>query len=166
MLIGWTFSTVSAQQSDPSDAPVATSSARPIEEILVNNDISLSQLQIRISEKEEEIFSFFNANNSSDRMDIDCYQRKPVGSNIAKRVCEPKFLTNLRVEKTRDARMGIGVDFIERDLVELAAQDFNQLQNEMFSLRSLHKVFSDALDTLADLAATYEAEKKTIFNDK
>ena len=164
LLIGWTFSIIYAQQSEPSDSPVATTT-RPITEIVVNNQNSLPLLRLRIKGKEEEIFSFFNANNSSDRMDINCYQRKPIGSHITKRVCEPRFLTKLRQEKTRDARSGFGVGFNERDLVGLAEQDFNQLQNEMFSLRAEYKGFSDMLDALADLVAGIDAQKKMVFND-
>ena len=164
-LIGMAFSTVSAQQSDSSDAPIATPGTGFTEEIIVIGKESLSQLKFRIKENEEAIFSFFNANNSSNRMNIDCYQRKPVGSNIAKRVCEPKFLTDLRVEKTRDARMGIGVNFLERDLVSLSAQDFYQLQNEMLSLSAKHKEFSDALEALADLVASYDDQMNAIRND-
>ena len=52
---------------------------------------------------------------------------------------------------------GFGVGFNERDLVGLAAQDFNQLQNEMFSLRAEYKGFSDVLDALADLVTGIEA---------
>ena len=36
LLIGWTFSIIYAQQSEPSDSPVATTT-RPITEIVVNN---------------------------------------------------------------------------------------------------------------------------------
>ena len=60
---------------------------------------------------------------------------------------------------------GFGVGFNERDLVGLAAQDFNQLQNEMFSLRAEYKGFSDVLDALADLVTGIEAQKKMVFND-
>lgn len=55
--------------------------------------------------------------------------------------------------------------FNERDLVGLAEQDFNQLQNEMLALRAEYKGFSDVLDALADLVAGIEAQKKMVFND-
>lgn len=132
---------------------------------MVTAQETLSALQLRIADMEAEIFSFFNANNSSNRMNIDCYSRKPIGSNIARKTCEPKFLTDLRVQKTRDAQTGIGVDFVERDLVQLAAQDFEQLQQEMMTLKAENKLFSDALDELAELAAEYEARKAGLSED-
>ena len=83
-----------------------------------------------------------------------------------KRECEPRFLRNLRVEKTRDQIMGIGVSFTQRDLVGLSAQDFENLQNEMLSLMSTIPEFSDALADLVDLSEDYEAQRKALFGDE
>lgn len=164
LLIGLANTSVSAQEADSSAAVVPT--PKPIEEISVIGQRSLARLRLRIFEKEEEIFGFFNANNSSDRMDIICSTRRPTGTNMRKRECEPKFIKDLRVEKTRDARMGIGVGFTHGDLVGLAAQDYEKLQNEMLSLMSANKEFSDALADLVDLTENYEAHRQAVFDDE
>ena len=71
---------VSSQESESSDE--ITPSAQPIEEISVIGQRTLSRLHLRITEMEDEIYAFFNANNSSDRMDIICTRRRPTGTNI------------------------------------------------------------------------------------
>ena len=134
ILIGFVTSTVSAQESDSTDTTITASTARPIEEITVVGQKSLARLRLRIDEKEAEIYNFFNANNSSSRMDIICTKRRPTGTHLLKKECEPRFLKQLRVEKTRDGRMGIGAGFNQRDLVGWSAQDFENLQNEMLAL--------------------------------
>ena len=155
---------VSSQETESSDE--VTVSDRPIEEISIVGQRSLSRLRLRVRETENEIYAFFNDNNSSDRFDIICTNRRPTGTYIMKRECEPRFLKNLRVEKTRDQIMGIGVSFTQRDLVGLSAQDFENLQNEMLSLMSTNPEFSDALADLVDLSANYEAQREALFGDE
>ena len=140
--------------------------ARPIEEITVVGQKSLARLRLRITEKETEIYNFFNAQNSSDRMDIICSKRRPTGTNMLQRQCEPRFLKALRVEKTRDGRMGIGVDFNQYDLVGLSRQDFEKLQNEMLALMASNKAFADILADLVDLTENLAAQRQAIFGDQ
>ncbi len=157
---------VSAQQSEPEpvEAPKTSPAPRPIEEITVVGQQSIARLKLRIYETEDEIYRFFNANNSSDRMDIVCTKRRPTGTHLLKRECEPRFLKNLRVEKTRDGRMGIGVGYSQRDLVGWSAQDFENLQEEMLGLMGENAEFSDKLAELVDLNENYEAHWQVMFN--
>ena len=154
---------VSSQETESSDE--VTPSTRPIEEISVTGQRSLSRLRLRVRETENEIYAFFNDNNSSDRFDIICTNRRPTGTYIMKRECEPRFLRNLRVEKTRDQIMGIGVSFTQRDLVGLSAQDFENLQNEMLSLISTNPEFAEKMAELVYLSEDYEAQRKAMFDD-
>ena len=163
ILIGLTTSTVSAGQSDSTDTTITASTARPIEEITVVGQKSLARLRLRIDEKEAEIYNFFNANNSSSRMDIICTKRRPTGTHLLKKECEPRFLKQLRVEKTRDGRMGIGAGYNQRDLVGWSAQDFENLQNEMLALMASNKEFARYLATLVELTENYETNYKAIF---
>ena len=156
-------SNVSSQETESSNK--VTPSTRPIEEISVIGQRTLSRLQLLITEKEDEIFAFFNANNSSDRMDIICTKRRPTGTNRLLRECEPRFLKNLRVEKTRDQIMGIGVSFTQRDLVGLSAQDFENLENEMLLLISTNPEFAEKMAELVNLSEDYEAQRKAMFDD-
>ena len=154
---------VSSQETESSDE--VTVSDRPIEEISIVGQRSLSRLRLRVRETENEIYAFFNDNNSSDRFDIICTNRRPTGTYIMKRECEPRFLKNLRVEKTRDQIMGIGVSFTQGDLVGLSAQDFENLQNEMLSLMSTNPEFAEKLAELVNLSEDYETQRKTIFDN-
>ncbi|MGY8785793.1 MAG: hypothetical protein ACKVIB_10365 [Pseudomonadales bacterium] len=163
ILIGLTTSTVSAEQSDSTGTTITASTPRPIEEITVVGQKSLARLRLRIDEKEAEIYNFFNANNSSPRMDIICTKRRPTGTHLLKRECEPRFLKQLRVEKTRDGRMGIGAGYNQLDLVGWSAQDFENLQNEMLALIASSNDFSRQLATLVELTENYETHYKTIF---
>jgi hypothetical protein len=110
----------------------------------------MSDLRFRISEIETEIYNFFNSNNSSPRLDIICTKRTPTGTHLLIRECEPRFLKQLRVEKTRDLRMGIGAGYNKLDLVRWSAQDFEKLQNEM-------NEFARLLTALSQLNENYEA---------
>lgn len=151
--------TTSAMAQVP-DADIAksTSSNRAIEEITVLGEQSVSRLRLRIEKTQDEIYAFFNANNSSNRMDIVCTRRRPTGSNLLIRECEPRFLKELRVLKTRESRIGIGVGFTQDDLVGWSAQDYEKLQEEMLVLMTKHKEFSEKMADLADLTKDHEAQ--------
>ena len=163
ILLGLMTSIVSAQVSDSIDTKITASAPRPIEGITVIGQQSLANLRLRIGEKETEIYNFFNSNNSSPRFDIICTKRTPTGTHLLIRECEPRFLKQLRVEKTRDLRMGIGAGYNQRDLVRWSAQDFENLQNEMLALMAANKEFARYLADLVDLTENYETHYKAIF---
>jgi len=165
-LVGSAISASFAQEPEATETTATGIEARPIEEITVIGQKSLARLRLRITEKETEIYNFFNAQNSSDRMDIICSKRRPTGTHILQRECEPRFLKALRVEKTRDARMGIGVGFNQYDLVGLSRQDFEKLQNEMLALMAANKAFADSLADLVDLTENLTAHRQAIFGDQ
>jgi hypothetical protein len=166
ILIGLTTSTVSAQESDSTDTTITASTPRPIEEITVVRQKSLARLRLRMDEKEAEIYNFFNANNSSPRLDIICTNRRPTGTHLLKRECEPRFLKQLRVEKTRDGGMGIGAGYNQLDLVGWSAQDFENLQNEMLALIAYSNEFARHLATLVELTENYETHYRAIFGPR
>lgn len=165
-LSGGTTTVVFAQKSPPTKPTNETSTPRPIEEITVVGQRSLARLRLQIREKEDEIYNFFNAHNSSNRMDIICTKRRPTGTYILKTECEPRFLRQLRVEKTRDDRMGIGVGFNQYDLVGLSAQDFERLQNEMLTLMASNKKFADNFVDLVELHGNLEEIRKAMFAEQ
>ena len=166
ILIGLTTTVVSAQEPDSTDTANTASTPRPIEEITVVGQKSLARLRLRIDEKEAEIYNFFNANNSSRRMDIICTKRRPTGTHLLKRECEPRFLKQLRVEKTRDGRMGIGTGYNQLDLVGWSEQDFENLQNEMLAMMALNNEFARHLADLVDLTDNYNTHRKAMFGQR
>jgi len=166
ILMGLTATVVFAQELDSTDMKNTASVERPIEEITVVGQQSLTRLRLRMDEKEAEIYNLFNANNSSRRMDIICTKRRPTGTYMLKRECEPRFLKQLRVEKARDARMGIGVGYSQLDLVGLSAQDFKNLQNEILALMASNKEFARYLADLVDLTENYETNSKAMLPEQ
>ena len=166
ILMGLTATVVFAQELDSTDMKNTASVERPIEEITVVGQQSLTRLRLRMDEKEAEIYNLFNANNSSRRMDIICTKRRPPGTYMLKRECEPRFLKQLRVEKARDARMGIGVGYSQLDLVGLSAQDFKNLQNEILALMASNKEFARYLADLVDLTENYETNSKAMLPEQ
>lgn len=58
------------ENSDPNQEPQETSSQRPIEEIRVIGERSLSNLRNEIRREEENLYRIFNELNSHDRFDI------------------------------------------------------------------------------------------------
>jgi len=166
ILMGLTATVVFAQELDSPDTKNTASVERPIEEITVVGQQSLTRLRLRMDEKEAEIYNLFNANNSSRRMDIICTKRRPTGTYMLKRECEPRFLKQLRVEKARDARMGIGVGYSQLDLVGLSAQDFKNLQNEILALMASNKEFARYLADLVDLTENYETISKAMLPEQ
>jgi len=166
ILMGLTATVVFSQEPDSTDTKKTASVERPIEEITVVGQQSLTRLRLRMDEKEAEIYNLFNANNSSRRMDIICTKRRPTGTYMLKRECEPRFLKQLRVEKARDARMGIGVGYSQLDLVGLSAQDFKNLQNEILALMASNKEFARYLADLVDLTENYETNSKAMLPEQ
>ena len=155
----------SSEQPLVDDSVQRDKSSRPIEEITVTRQQSLVLLLGRlIVDKQEEIFAFFNENNSSDKFDIICKRRTAIRTYISSRVCEPKFFSDFRGHKTREARRGFGLYHSERELVELSGEEFEKLQNEMTEMMLKHKEYSDALADLADLSENYESQRVERFS--
>ena len=73
-----------------------TAGQRPIEEITVNADSNILALRFRLREAEDAMYAQFNDLNSRDEFDIDCKVIRHTRSYIARRECEPKFLTRER----------------------------------------------------------------------
>jgi hypothetical protein len=154
----------SSEQPSVDESVERVKSSRPIEEITVVGQKSLARLGRLVVDKQEEIFAFFNENNSSDKFDIICKRRAATGTYIKERVCEPRFLSEFRGQKAREARMGFGLYYNQRELVELSGEEFEQLQNEMTEMMLTHKEYSDALADLADLSENYESQRVEYFS--
>ena len=154
-LIGMPAAT--AQSDAQSTGDEQTNVRRPLEQITIVGQRSLRRLRMQIENKQDEIFAFFNANNSSDRFDILCETRRLTGTHIRSRECEPRFLKDLRVDRTRQFRMGFNTNPGHRELVELAAEDYDRLQQEMARLIQAHPAFATHMAELAVLQQGLEA---------
>ncbi|HJO12046.1 MAG TPA: hypothetical protein QGI39_08410 [Gammaproteobacteria bacterium] len=170
LLFGVLPGLVLAQDSTESTATEDSTSAttennRPIEQIIVTGDEELFVLRQRIRLTEENIFKLFNANNSADKYDIVCKKIAPIGSHIRRRVCEPKFLTEMRGQNTRDYRAGSNVLFDKYDLRRAAAADMEALQAEIFALMENNEEYATELARYAELTEHYETTRIQQLND-
>jgi hypothetical protein len=163
-------STIDAEQAselptDTAERVRQTSRPRPIEEISVVGQQSLFRLRRRVIEKEDEVFAFFNANNSSNRMDIICGKRVKTGTHIPRRVCEPRFLKNLRSFQTRGFLRGFSSTFnSQQQLLFESTGDFDQLQSEISELMLSSEEFANMLADYADLTDNYAAHRAEMFD--
>ena len=82
------------ENADPDQGPQENVSQRPIEEIQVIGERSLSFLRNEIRREEENLYRIFNELNSHDRFDIKCKVERRTWSYILARNCYPKFFTD------------------------------------------------------------------------
>jgi hypothetical protein len=68
-------------------AAAASESTASPEDVIIVREQELEALRLRIERAEDEVFARFNEINSDDSYDIQCYERVPRNSRIARRVC-------------------------------------------------------------------------------
>ncbi len=154
-----------SDRSDPS--PISLfSEPRPIEEITVVGQQSLMRLRRLIIDKQDEIFAFFNDNNSSNQYDIICNRQTPTGTLIPRRVCEPRFLKNYRSFMTRGWRAGFNTYVDQRALIADKEPEFEKLQNELLELMRNNEAFANNLADLYDMTENYAAHRKEYFENE
>ena len=169
------------ENADPDQGPQENVSQRPIEEIQVIGERSLSFLRNEIRREEENLYRIFNELNSHDRFDIKCKVERRTWSYILARNCYPKFFTDLRRAENSFAqselRQAFGPDGVDsalfdmgmakmkndRQIRELAAGDYQALSEEMLRIASENPDYLNILMKLADLKANYEAARKERF---
>jgi uncharacterized protein len=72
-----------AQETGPA---VAEPTATP-EDVIIVREKEIEDLRLRVERAEDDVFARFNEINSDDSYDIHCYERGPIDSRIARRVC-------------------------------------------------------------------------------
>ena len=165
------------ENSDPNQEPQETASQRPIEEIRVIGERSLSNLRNEIRREEENLYRIFNELNSHDRFDIKCKTERRLGSAILIRNCYPRFFTDLRETENSvglsqlrqdgvdSALFALGVSQLktDREIRELAAGDYQTLSEEMLRIASENPEYLNILMKVADLKADYQAAHEERF---
>lgn len=162
-LIGMFSGLASAQESEPVEDTEISTSGRPIEQITVTAQRTLFSMRREIVETEDEIFAFFNANNSSKKMDILCNRRAKTGTYIPSRGCEPRFMQTRRQRNAMGFLQGTDTLYSEIDLQADSGQDFENLENEIFALMAANKEFARKFADLAIMSEDYLAHRKAMF---
>ena len=165
------------ENADPDQGPQENVSQRPIEEIQVIGERSLSFLRNEIRREEENLYRIFNELNSHDRFDIKCKTERRLGSAILIRNCYPRFFTDLRETENSvglsqlrqdgvdSALFALGVSQLktDRQIRELAAGDYQTLSEEMLRIASENPDYLRILMKVADLKADYQAAREERF---
>ena len=152
------------QINEETDSLNATSSipqasGRPIEEIQVLGTRTLYSIRMEIVDEENKIFSMFNELNSDDRFDILCDNIAPTGSHIKQRVCEPRFVTDMRARMAQDYLRGIGMLNGSSDLEMETALEREELEKEHLRIAVEHPEYLEMLTELTNLRDTLESRR-------
>lgn len=159
--VGFPFA-ASAQETDTAPASATSESkrtespARPIEEIVVRFQRSFFELRREIVLAEKNIFRLFNDNNSSDKMDIICKNRRHTSSHISQRICEPVFVSEMRTSNARDSII-LGWEFLfnNNELLAEVGAEMEQLQAEIFGMVLTNEEYARALANYAELVEDF-----------
>ena len=134
-------------------------SDRPIEEIQVLGTRTLYSIRMEIVDEENKIFSMFNELNSDDRFDIFCDNIAPTGSHIKQRVCEPRFVTDMRARMAQDYLRGIGMLNGSSDLEVETALEREELEKEHLRIATEYPEYLEMLTELTNLRATLKSRR-------
>ena len=138
---------------------IPQASDRPIEEIQVLGTRTLYSIRMEIVDEENKIFSMFNELNSDDRFDILCDNIAPTGSHIKQRVCEPRFVTDMRARMAQDYLRGIGMLNGSSDLEMETALEREELEKEHLRIAVEHPEYLEMLTELTNLRDTLESRR-------
>ena len=105
----------------------------------------------QLRQVEAEIFRLFNAHNSSDRFDIECRMVRSTGSQIARRVCAPRFMSTAFSRYSHHFRKGFNVLTDPAGVGAESTGDMHQLQLEMTDLIFRSDEFAAAIVRYARL---------------
>jgi hypothetical protein len=135
-------------------------SGRQIEEIQVIGARTFFSLRMQIVEEENKLYGMFNELNSNDDFDIECQKIAPTGTHISQRVCEPRFVIEMRARMARDWVSGIGELNSTSDLGVETADQMGKLEEEHDRIAIEHPEYLETLRSFADLQAALKLKKE------
>ncbi|MDE0733592.1 MAG: hypothetical protein OSB72_11110 [Gammaproteobacteria bacterium] len=135
-------------------------SGRQIEEIQVIGARTFFSLRMQIVEEENKLYGMFNELNSNDDFDIECQKIAPTGTHISQRVCEPRFVIEMRARMARDWVSGIGELNSTSDLGVETADQMEKLEEEHDRIAIEHPEYLETLRSFADLQAALKFKKE------
>jgi len=135
-------------------------SGRQIEEIQVIGARTFFSLRMQIVEEENKLYGMFNELNSNDDFDIECQKIAPTGTHISQRVCEPRFVIEMRARMARDWVSGIGELNSTSDLGVETADQMGKLEEEHDRIAIEHPEYLETLRSFADLQAALKFKKE------
>lgn len=71
-----------------------TAADASIDEIVVEEKMSLSKLRRQVWQYEEDFYAIYNDLNDDREFDVSCFYETPTGSHIKNHVCRARFVTD------------------------------------------------------------------------
>ncbi|AXT38440.1 hypothetical protein D1814_07015 [Alteromonas sp. BL110] len=81
-----------------------------VESIEVFGEKTTPQLKKAFDKQRFEFLELYNSINETAKFDVICKYEKPIGSQIARKSCEPRFVKDFRAMKIRTSSTGVGID--------------------------------------------------------
>lgn len=134
-----------------------------IEVITVTGDQSLAQMRSAIKQKRLDFYQAYNDVNTDKYFDMMCAWRATIGSNIKSIECEPRYVTLIRSEQTRDNIHGF--DFYlnkmpaDAHLTPLLRAKHEEAEAHMANLIQQHPELTNKWNELVIAVYRYESQK-------
>ena len=82
-----------------------------VESIEVFGQKTTPQLKKAFDNQRFEFLELYNSINDVAKFDVICKYQKPIGSKIARKSCEPRYVKDFRAMKIQTSSTGTGIDF-------------------------------------------------------
>ena len=82
-----------------------------VETIEVFGQKTTPQLKKAFDNQRFEFLELYNSINDVAKFDVICKYQKPIGSKIARKSCEPRYVKDFRATKIQASSTGPGIDF-------------------------------------------------------
>lgn len=82
-----------------------------VETIEVFGQKTTPQLKRAFDKQRFEFLELYNNINEIAKFDVICKYEKPIGSKIARKSCEPRYVKDFRAMKIQTSSTGVGIDF-------------------------------------------------------
>ncbi|MEC9430795.1 MAG: hypothetical protein VX781_15505 [Pseudomonadota bacterium] len=82
-----------------------------VETIEVFGQKTTPQLKRAFDNQRFEFLELYNSINEVAKFDVICKYQKPIGSKIARKSCEPRYVKDFRAMKIQASSTGPGIDF-------------------------------------------------------
>lgn len=81
-----------------------------VENIEVFGQKTTPQLKRAFDKQRFEFLELYNSINEIAKFDVICKYLKPIGSQIARKSCEPRYVKDFRVMQIQTSSTGVGID--------------------------------------------------------
>ena len=137
--------------------------SKKYERIEVKGKKTTAQLRNAFDKQRFEFLDLFNTYNEEAKYDMLCSWRRPVGSKIAKKSCEPRYLKDFRTIALRNS-MGVGIDasrLLNEEHIHFLTKDQREEAFEhITAMVATHQELYDSFAKLYNLHERLE-ERKT-----